>query len=90
MTQAQPNSQEPLTQHLLEPLTNKEREVAWLVSFALTDREIASKLFVTVDTVKTHIKSICGKLGVSNRTGICRWVLMLYYENKITLLGNVL
>jgi LuxR family maltose regulon positive regulatory protein len=34
----------------------------------LSNAEIAAQLIVTVGTVKTHIKSIYGKLGVHSRT----------------------
>jgi LuxR family maltose regulon positive regulatory protein len=34
----------------------------------LTNREIASRLFVSVNTVKAHCRNIYGKLGVHNRT----------------------
>lgn len=73
----------------LDLLTEREKEVAALVSVALTDRQIAARLFVTNDTIKAHVKSICSKLNLPNRTAICRWVLVLHYEKKITLLGNV-
>jgi DNA-binding CsgD family transcriptional regulator len=73
-----------------EPLTDREQEIAWLVSFALTDREIAARLFIAIDTVKTHINNIRAKLGVPNRTAICRWVLVKKYENNIHLFSDVL
>ncbi|MEX1295515.1 MAG: LuxR C-terminal-related transcriptional regulator [Candidatus Limnocylindrales bacterium] len=53
---------------LIEPLTEREIEVLGLVAAGLSNREIASRLFVSDNTVKTHLKSIHGKLGVSNRT----------------------
>lgn len=74
-----------------EPLTPREREVAALVAFALTDNQIASALFITPQTVKVHIGSILSKLHLSNRTAICRWVLVSHYEGGNTILfGNVL
>jgi DNA-binding NarL/FixJ family response regulator len=74
-----------------EPLTPREREVAALVAFALTDNQIASALFITPQTVKVHISSILSKLHLSNRTAICRWVLVSHYEGGNTILfGNVL
>jgi DNA-binding NarL/FixJ family response regulator len=82
MTQPQPQPAET-------SLTEREKEVALLVSFALTDREIAARLFVTVDTVKAHINNIRSKVSLRNRTDVCRWVLVMKYENNIHLLGNV-
>jgi DNA-binding NarL/FixJ family response regulator len=81
----QPNSMEPL-----EKLSEREREIAWLVSFALTDREIAGRLFISVDTVRSHIFSIRSKYNLRNRTDVCRWVLVRKYERNITVFSDVL
>jgi DNA-binding NarL/FixJ family response regulator len=48
-------------------LTQREAEVLALVADGLNNREIASALFVSVATVKTHINSIFAKLGVRDR-----------------------
>ena len=53
---------------LLEPLTSREQDVLELLAAGLSNTEIAARLIVTVGTVKTHIKSIYGKLGVHSRT----------------------
>jgi DNA-binding NarL/FixJ family response regulator len=76
-----------------EPLlTARERQVAALIAFAFTDQQIASALFITPQTVKAHTSSILSKLRLSNRTAICRWVLVNHYEGtgNIILFGNVL
>jgi LuxR family transcriptional regulator, maltose regulon positive regulatory protein len=52
---------------LSEPLSDRERDVLRLVAAGLTNREIAGMLFVSAETVKTHIGNIYGKLGVHNR-----------------------
>jgi ATP/maltotriose-dependent transcriptional regulator MalT len=52
---------------LVEPLTDREREVLRLVALGRSNREIAEELFVAVGTVKSHVNSISGKLGASNR-----------------------
>jgi LuxR family maltose regulon positive regulatory protein len=54
-------------QVLDEPLTGREREVLQLLVHGLSGPEIASRLIVGVSTVKTHLKSIYGKLGVHSR-----------------------
>jgi DNA-binding CsgD family transcriptional regulator len=50
------------------PLNSRELEILSLVANGLSNREIASQLFVTVNTVKWYLKGIFGKLHVTNRT----------------------
>jgi LuxR family transcriptional regulator, maltose regulon positive regulatory protein len=52
---------------LVEPLSDRERDVLRLLPTLLANTEIASELFVSVNTVKTHVKSIYRKLEVSSR-----------------------
>jgi LuxR family maltose regulon positive regulatory protein len=52
---------------LLEPLSERERAVLRLLPALLSNPEIASELFVSVNTVKTHIKTIYRKLDVTSR-----------------------
>ena len=53
---------------LIEPLSDREIEVLELIADGLTNREIAAKLYVTLNTVKAHTRSIYGKLEVNSRT----------------------
>jgi len=55
------------TSHILEPLTGREMAVLVYLPTMLKSAEIASDLFVSVNTVKTHQRAIYRKLGVSNR-----------------------
>ncbi|HUG93060.1 MAG TPA: response regulator transcription factor [Planctomycetaceae bacterium] len=48
-------------------LTNREHDVLRLVARGMSNAEIAESLFVSENTVKTHIKNILGKLQVKNR-----------------------
>ncbi len=49
-------------------LSPRECEVAALVSRGFSNREIAGELHLTEDTVKKHVSSALGKLGVRSRT----------------------
>lgn len=51
-----------------QPLTLREREVLALIALGLTNAEIGDELFVSTDTVKTHVRRLYRKLGVRNRT----------------------
>ena len=53
---------------LVEPFTQREREVLRLLVAGTSNREIARCLVLSVGTVKKHVYNICGKLGVSSRT----------------------
>jgi LuxR family maltose regulon positive regulatory protein len=53
--------------HSTEPLSQRESEVLALLSVGFSNKEIGDKLFISLNTVKTHIKNINSKLDVSNR-----------------------
>jgi DNA-binding NarL/FixJ family response regulator len=53
---------------LIEPLSDREREILRLIASGLSNREIADRLFITEGTVKNHVTNILGKLDVRDRT----------------------
>ncbi|RZU65345.1 LuxR family two component transcriptional regulator [Microterricola gilva] len=57
----------------IEPLTHREEEVLAKVAIGLSNSEIASELFITLSTVKTHLASLMAKLGARNRVEIAIW-----------------
>jgi DNA-binding CsgD family transcriptional regulator len=56
-------------------LTDTENQVAALVVKGLTNREVASSMFVTENTVQTHVRHIFQKLGVRSRTELAAQLL---------------
>lgn len=61
-------SQHSTLSNLIEPLSDREREVLRLIADGLSNQEIAAKLIVGLGTVKTHINNIYRKLDVNSRT----------------------
>ncbi len=51
-------------------LTDTERAVARLVADGLTNREVGTRLFISPNTVNTHLRHVFQKLGVSSRGGL--------------------
>src|SRR5215469_11056974 len=55
-------------------LSARELEVARLVADGLSNPAIASALFISVPTVKTHVSHILAKLGLDSRVQLASWV----------------
>lgn len=56
-------------------LSNRESEVAELVSKGLSNKEVANQLFVTEKTVKFHLTNIYKKMNVKSRAQLIVWCL---------------
>lgn len=61
-------------------LTQREIEISKLVAEGLSNKKIASRLFITEGTVKNHISSILSKLGLSHRTQIALYVIENFHD----------
>ena len=62
----------PVSQALIEPLSERELEVLRLLGTELGGPDIARELTVSLNTVRTHTKNIYAKLGVNNRRAAVR------------------
>ena len=56
-------------------LTPREQDIAHLVAEGLRNKEVAAKLSIGVETVKTHIRSVLRKLGLRNRVELVKRLL---------------
>jgi DNA-binding NarL/FixJ family response regulator len=54
-------------QLLLSQLTDREREILVLLSEGLRNDDIAARLFISPQTVQTHVRNLLGKLGVLSK-----------------------
>jgi DNA-binding NarL/FixJ family response regulator len=68
-TRVPPEISARVAEHLAEePLTEREIQVLKLVMVGNRNCDIATRLFISVETVKAHMKRIMGKLSASDRT----------------------
>ncbi|WP_236045839.1 response regulator [Streptacidiphilus fuscans] len=62
-----------------QALSAREIDVVKAIAVGRTNQEIAAELFISLSTVKSHVASVQGKLGVRNRVGIAAWA----WENQL-------
>jgi LuxR family maltose regulon positive regulatory protein len=65
--QEQKSSNQNLSIKLVEPLTPQEERILILFASGNTKQEIAEKLFISINTVKSHLKRVYQKLAISSR-----------------------
>lgn len=58
-------------------ISKREMQVAELLAWGYSDKEIAEELFISFDTVRTHHRNIYQKLDLRNLSDITRW----YFES---------
>jgi DNA-binding NarL/FixJ family response regulator len=61
-----------INRHLLAPLSDREFEIAQLVYEGITNTQIADKIYISINTIKSHLKSIHLKLDANSRLHVIR------------------
>jgi two-component system NarL family response regulator len=78
MQRSEPSPAAPSPDGFNEPkphLTRKETEVVRMVAQGLRNREIASRMFISEQTVKNHLRSVFEKLHVGDRLELALYAI---------------
>lgn len=73
--------------HISTPLTIREKEILTLIAAGLTNAEIGVRLFISTETVKSHVRHILSRLGARTRShavylGIVNGDILLPVESE--------
>lgn len=61
-------------------LTKREKQIAKLLAWGATKKEIANELVITCDTVNNHTKNIFRKIGVGTVNGLSAWYFCTHFN----------
>ena len=64
-------------------LTRRETEVLSYIAAGLSNVDIAAELFLSVNSVKSHIRSAYRKIGVNRRVEAVRWAIKHGLEAEV-------
>jgi DNA-binding NarL/FixJ family response regulator len=74
LAQRMRNKKSP-TEDLVEPLTDREKDVLRLLGQGMSNKDIGTQLFITERTARTYVSNILGKLGLASRTQAALWAV---------------
>jgi DNA-binding CsgD family transcriptional regulator len=66
------------------PLTNRQKEVLLLIAQGLTNKEMAARLDISEQTIRTHIQRMLRKLGTHDRLAIMKLVLPVGSADRLS------
>lgn len=69
-----------------KPLTARELEAIECLAAGLTNKQMGARMFLSEETVKTHVRNVLAKLGAYNRT---HSVSLAYQRGLLNLSGKV-
>ncbi|MEQ9377183.1 MAG: LuxR C-terminal-related transcriptional regulator [Imperialibacter sp.] len=65
---------EELNERLSNPISEREYDVLKMIFTQKTNQEIADELYLSINTVKSHLKNLYDKLGVNNRADVVKLI----------------
>jgi len=74
LAQRMRNKKSP-AEDLVEPLTDREKDVLRLLGQGKSNKDIGGDLFITERTARTYVSNILGKLGLASRTQAALWAV---------------